>query len=391
MCHIFRWGILGSGHMARLFAADLALLHEAKVIAIGSRSSERAQEFGALYSIPNRHASYEALVSDPEVDIVYVATHNTVHFEACLLALDAGKAVLCEKPFTINEDQAAAVITRARQTNNFLMDGMWTRFFPAMTKLREWLASGRIGDVRTVVASFGFRTPFDPRDRRLNPDLGGGALLDVGVYPIALCSMILGPPERVMAAGQLGKTGVDEDCSAMLVYANGQTATIHCSLRNRLPQEAYVIGTRGYIHIPEPFWRPTRLVLRIQPGSGFLSLSPFDPDEVAKASDGLRATAVRYAKRIRGSLLRRGTVGTCVAQKLRDMGEWFLNVRRTRRMWFPLAGWGVHYEASEVMRCVRHGLRESPLMPHEESLQIMRTLDQIRREIGLEYPGEGVG
>ncbi len=320
-----RWGILGTGKIARQFAAGLKNLSDAKLIAVGSRGGESADAFGEQFAVPQRYASYEGLVSDPDVDVVYVATPHSAHCKNTLLALAAGKAVLCEKPFTINACEAEQVITFARQRKLFLMEAMWTRCFPLMEKLREMLVGKVIGEVRMVTADFGFRAEYHEEERLFSPAAGGGALLDVGVYPVALASMIFGMPKRVVSHAQLGKTGVDEEAAIILAHAQGQLAVLSTAIRLETAQEAIIMGTTGRIRIHSPWWRPAAMTISRESRS----------DEL---------------------------------------------------MEFPFAGNGYQFEAAEVMNCLRAGKLESPVMPLDETLSIMRTLDAIRAQWGLSYP-----
>ena len=323
-----RWGILGTGGIARKFAEGLALLPDARMTAVGSRTQASADAFGANWKIPNRHGSYAALMADPEVDAVYIATPHTLHRENALGCLAAGKAVLCEKPFTINARQAAEVLDMARKQRIFLMEAMWTRFLPVFVKIRSLLAEGAIGDVRQVQADFAFRADFDPKGRLFDPALGGGALLDIGVYPVSLASMVFGEtPRRTASLAVLGATGVDEQSAAVLEYSDGRMAVISFSLRFTSPQEACIIGTSGQIRIHRPWWHA---------------------DTITVSRDG----------------------------------------REEESITLPNLGNGYPHEAIEVMECIRSGKTESRVMPLDETLHIMQTLDAIRMEWGLKYPGE---
>jgi predicted dehydrogenase len=327
MSHRIRWGILGTGKIARQFAAALRRLPDAELIAAGSRSAESAARFADELGISRRYQSYTELASDPEVEVIYVATPHSCHAENSRLALNAGKAVLCEKPFTINAAQAREVIRLARERKRFLMEAMWTRCFPLMKKLRELLSAGAIGEVRQLTADFGFRAK--PRDepRLFGPEYGGGALLDVGVYPVSLASLLFGPPTRIVSAANLGPTGVDEETAMILTHARGEMAILHTAIRLDTAQEAIISGTNGRIRIHSPWWRPTTMTLSRDGKPD----EPFD---------------------------------------------------------FPTTGDGYEYEAQEVMDCLRSGKLESPLMPLDESLSIMETLDSIRAQWGLKYPME---
>lgn len=323
-----RWGILGTGHIAHKFAVGLRALPDAELLAVGSRTQQGADRFGDEFGIPRRYASYEALAADREVEAIYISTPHTFHAANSLLCLEHGKHVLCEKPFALNAQEAEQVIAKAREKGLFLMEAMWTRFLPAFVRLREMLAEGSIGDVWMLVADFGFRARFDPRSRLFAPELGGGALLDIGIYPVSLSYMVFGPPDRIQAMAHLGQTGVDERSAMQFGYQGGQLAVLSCAISTRTAMEATIAGTAGYVHIPAPWWRTERLRLSMVDQSDVLIDAPFG----------------------RGN--------------------------------------GYNFEAAELMRCVRAGELESKIMPLDETLAIMRTLDAIRAQWGLRYPGE---
>jgi predicted dehydrogenase len=322
-----RWGILAPGNIAKRFAEGLKALPDAKLVAVGSRTQEKADAFADEFDAPNRHGSYQALVDDPNVDIVYVASPHPLHKEHSLLALNAGKAVLCEKPFTINAAEAREVIETARRKNLLLIEGMWSRWFPAMARLRELVREGAIGDVRMVQADFGFRAGVNPEGRLFNPALGGGALLDVGVYCVSFAAMLLGTPSRIEALATLGETGVDEQSAVLLGYPKGEIALLSTAIRTNTPQEATVIGTDGHIKLPSPWWNPKTLVVK------------------------------------RGG-------------------------QDTETLDVPYESNGFHYEAAEAMRCLREGKTESDVLPLDETVAVMETLDAIRARWGLKYPME---
>lgn len=326
MAKVIRWGILGTGSIARKFAQGLVSVADAELAAVGSRAKETADKFADEFNVPRRHASYAALAEDDEVDAIYVATPHSLHSQNSLLCLSAGKAVLCEKPFAINAAQAEEVVRCARQSKRFLMEAMWTRFLPHMVKLRQLLSEKAVGEVRMVTGDFGFRTKVNPQGRLFNPALGGGALLDVGVYTVSLASMLLGAPSRVAALAELGSTGVDEQSAMILSYQGGQLAVLFTAIRTSTPHEATIIGTDGYIRIHSSWWRPSRLTVR-------------------KAGK-----------------------------------EELIEV--------PSEGNGYNYQAAEVGRCLREGRLESDIMGLDETLSIMRTMDQIRVQWGLKYPME---
>jgi dihydrodiol dehydrogenase / D-xylose 1-dehydrogenase (NADP) len=323
-----RWGILGTGNIAKQLARGLAVLPDAELLAVGSRSQESADGFGEQFDVERRYASYADLVSDPDVEVVYVATPHSLHRESSLLCLRAGKAVLCEKPFAINATEAREVVAMARERHLFLMEAMWTRFLPVLGRVRELLTDGVIGDVRMVTADFGFRAPFNPQGRLFNPELGGGGLLDVGIYPVSLASMVFGSrPARVSSMAHLGETGVDEQAAMILGYEQGQLAILSSAVRTHTPQEAFLVGTEGWIRVHTPWWKPAALTVSVE-------------------------------------------------------GQ------EDRTETLPFEGNGYNYEAAEVMACLRAGKLESDVMPLDETLAIMETLDRIRGQWGLRYPME---
>jgi predicted dehydrogenase len=321
-----RWGILGAGGIAGSFATGLTFLDDAELIAVGSRAVQSAEAFGERFGIPHRHASYEALVNDPDVDVIYVASPHPFHKEHTMLCLQAGKPVLCEKPFTINAGEAAELIAYAREHRLFLMEAMWTRFLPLFVRLRQMLAAGAIGDIRMVHADFSFRTDFNPQSRLFAPALGGGALLDAGIYPVSMASMLLGRPSEVASFTQLAETGVDEQTAILQRYDGGQLALLSTATRTAGPQLVIIRGTTGSITISE-WLRGTHMTIT----------RPGEPDELIEG---------------------------------------------------PIVGNGYNYEAAEVMRCLRAGLLESEIMPLDETLSLMQTLDKIRAPWGLRYPSE---
>ncbi|MBM7570447.1 Gfo/Idh/MocA family oxidoreductase [Aquibacillus albus] len=322
-----RWGILSTGGIANQFAMDITFAKNAELVAVGSRTNESATKFAETHGIPRAYGNYEELAQDPEVDAIYVATPHPFHKENVMTCLRAGKAVLCEKPFTVRAAELEELITFARDKKLFLMEAMWTRFLPPIVKVREWIKAGKIGDVRLVKAEFGFKAPWDPDWRLLNPELGGGALLDAGIYPISFASMILGAqPEKIESSAFIGETGVDEHFSIFLSYPSGKTAMLNGAIRLGLTNEAYIHGTEGYIRIPS-FLNTRSATLYI------------NNEEVETYSDD------RVAK-------------------------------------------GYAFEAEEVGRCLQEGLTESSVIPLNESLEILKILDEVREQWGLKYPFE---
>jgi len=322
-----RWGLIGLGLISRKFAKGLAFVPDAEVYAVASRSQEKADAFGAEFGAANCYGSYEDLANDPNVDVAYIGTPNNYHLEHTLLCLKAGKHVLCEKPFAVNAKEAQVMIDCAREKNLFLMDAFWTRYFPAMVKLRELLADKVIGDVMLVTADFGGRGPVVPEKRHFNPDLAGGAMLDVGSYCLQFASMIYGKqPQDIVSQVAIGETGIDELSVVVCKYSDYEMATLTSALRLGTPHEARVMGTEGYIAIPD-FWHPSELTVARRGG----------------ASETLR---------------------------------------------FPYEGEGFQFEAIEVGECIRAGATESAVYPLDETLAIMQTLDRIRDSWGLRYPFE---
>lgn len=321
-----RWGIVGTGAIADAFAHALTLIEDAEIVAVGSRSQASADAFGDKFNIPNRYGSYQGVADDPAVDIAYISTIHPLHHPNSLMCLNAGKAVLCEKPFTMNAGELSDLIDLARLKKLFLMEAMWTRYLPAIVKLREVLAAGTIGEPLMLQADFGFQPAHDPKSRLFNPELGGGALLDIGIYPVSFAYMVLGPPDYVSSQAVIGGTGVDEQAGIVFRYHDGQVAVLAMSLRVTLPCQAIITGTKGRILVHPRFWESQKITVLV---------------------DGKETTY--------------------------DL---------------PFAGSGYRYQAEEAMRCLRAGQLESSTMPLAESLRIMQTLDSLRAAWGLRYPGE---
>jgi dihydrodiol dehydrogenase / D-xylose 1-dehydrogenase (NADP) len=335
-----RWGILSTGGIADSFVRGLRFCPDADVAAVGSRTLEAAERFGARLSIPRRHGSYEALAADPDVDVIYVATPHNLHCENTLLGLAAGKHVLCEKPFALNAGQAERMVAAARARGLFLMEAMWTRFIPAVREMGRLLAEGLIGEPRLLEADLGFVAPPNPEGRLFNPALGGGALLDIGIYPVSMAYRLFGPPDRVESLAVLGRTGVDEQSGALFAYDDGRLAVLHATLTADAMSDVVVTGTRGRIRLHPPIYKPEALSIALR------NLPDAAKPKPAAAS------------------------------------------HRERTLRFPIRGNGMNYEAEEVMRCLRERRLESADLPLDESLAIMRTLDRIRAPWGLRYPGE---
>lgn len=333
MAESVRWGILATGGIAAAFTADLLELADAQVVAVGSRSQESAKRFAERFGIPRAHGSWAELAADEDVDVVYVATPHSAHRVAAGLCLEAGRAVLCEKAFTLNVREAAELVDLARARNAFLMEAMWTYCNPVVRRMTELVRDGAIGDVRVVQADFGLAGPFDAGHRLRDPTQGGGALLDLGVYPVSFAQLLLGEPDDIQARARLAPEGVDENTGMLLGWDGGATALLSCSLNADTPQTASVTGTAGRIEFPRGFFHPERFVLH-RPGR--------DPEEFT-AQDA-------------------------------DAGLHGLH--------------GLQHEAAEVMRCLRASETESPLVPLDGSLAVMRTLDAVRERIGVRYAAD---
>jgi predicted dehydrogenase len=314
-----RWGILGTGGIAHTFAEDLRLTDSGVVVAVGSRSQEGADRFADEFGVEARHAGYEELVADPAVDVIYVATPHPTHREHAIMALRAGKPVLVEKPFAMNAAEAAEIAAVAREEKLFAMEAMWTRFLPHVAQIREWLASGALGEIVTVTADHGQWFAEDPDFRLFAPELGGGALLDLGIYPVSFASMILGQPNRIAAVVDPAFTGVDAQTSMALGYESGAQAVLTCTLRAKSPTRAAIVGTEARIEIEGDFYTPATVTLIPRDG---------EPTRIESSHEGR----------------------------------------------------GLRHQADEVARRLAAGDLESPLMSLDESIAIMATMDAVQAQ-----------
>ncbi|MFJ3716306.1 Gfo/Idh/MocA family protein [Streptomyces sp. NPDC090057] len=327
-----RWGILATGGIAAAFAADLVDLPDAEIVAVASRRRESAEAFAERFGVTRAYGDWESLAADPDIDVVYVATPHAAHRAAAGLCLTAGRNVLCEKAFTLNAREAGELVALAKEHDRFLMEAMWMYCNPLVRRLKALVDDGAIGEVRTVQADFGLAGPFPAAHRLRDPELGGGSLLDLGVYPVSFAQLLLGEPDAVAASAVLSPEGVDLQTGALLSWESGALASLHCSIAGGTGTTASVTGSLGRIDVPAGFFHPERFVLH-RDGR--------DSEEfTADPADGPR-TSLRH-------------------------------------------------EAAEVMRALRAGERESPLVPLDGSLAVMRTLDAIRERIGVRYPGEAV-
>lgn len=360
------WGILGTGSIAHRFAEDFVHVKDGILLAAGSRSDEKAKAFADRFRIPYRYGSYGALADDRRVDAVYIATPASEHKAGIELCLRAGKAVLCEKPLTVNAREAEDVIALARRSGGFLMEAMWTRCLPLVALVRKLLAQNLIGQVRHVMADVASDVEFDPTSRVFSAELGGGALLQKGVYLLSLTSMILGPPTRIKSLSVFAESGIDESTGILMEYSKGALATLWCSVRARGHRRAVISGTHGQIIIHDPIICPSTLTLRLY-GSYKRFHGP-----LTKTETSFKAQIIRQAK------------SSLFVRKLRErfpmLGDRLLYGICSSRLCAPPIGEGLHYQVAEVNRCLRAGQLESHVMPLNESLSIMATMDLIRAE-----------
>jgi len=319
-----RWGILATGMIAGRFAEDLRLVPGAELVAVGSRTRESAERFAARHGVPRAYGSWADLAADPDLDVIYVATPHAAHHEAAMACLAGGKAVLVEKPCTLDLATSTELVETARGRGLFLMEAMWMRTNPLIRRVCELIADGAIGEVTHVRADFGAAGPFPAEHRMRARTLGGGALLDLGVYPVSLAHLLLGVPQHVQAWARLSPEGVDENTGLVLGWDSGAVATLSCGMVGATAITAAITGTAGRIDLPEPFYRPGAAVLH-----------------------------------------RRGAEPETLAA--------------------DLTGGGYQHEAAEVQRCLAAGLVESPLVPHAATLEVMALLDDIRARIGVSY------
>lgn len=324
------WGILGCGKIARKFASDLKFVKDAELIAVGAREQSTADALVKDFPAKYAHSSYDALVNNPEVDVIYVATPHGLHHEHVMLCLKHKKAVLCEKAFAINYKQAKEMIDYARVQNTFIMEAFWTRFLPHYLKMREILAQGKVGNIKYINAEFGFKPtpPFAPRI--YDPALGGGSLLDIGVYPIFLALDVLGKPDHIDAVMTPAATGVDDQCSIRFQYNSGAIAHLFSSFASNLATGADIAGDAGRIRFTHRFHGPTAQL------------------------------------------------------------EYYPTTVDTREVisYEPAKGNGYEYEAQHVTECIQKNLTESPVMTHAKTLLMMEVLDAVRAKAGIHYPAD---
>lgn len=320
-----RWGIVGTGNIAKIFARDMPLAEGAELVAVGSRSQESADAFGDMFNIPRRYDSYDGIINDPEVDVVYVATPHPMHHDITIQLLNAGKNVLCEKPMAMNVAETREMIEAARSNGRFLMEAVWTRFRPAMVKVREFITNGTIGDVQYMTVNMGWNNPFDPEFRLYNKELGGSALLDAGVYAVQMVQMVLGEPTEMVSLATLGDSEVDENCMITTKHAGGAIANAGITVRANSRNLAMIAGTKGSIVMDHDWHRPSTFTL-FEDGK--------DPQFFDCSHEGV----------------------------------------------------GYQYEMMEVGECLRKGLTEHPVMPMDDTLMIARIMQDAYRSWGMTFP-----
>lgn len=327
MKNTINWGILAPGRIAHKFADDLKMVEGANLFAVGSRSMERAQAFADEHGVNHAFGSYEELLECPGLDVVYIASPHTGHCEHTLMCLERGIAVLCEKPIAVNAAEARRMVDTARSKGVFLMDAIWTRFIPGFEEALRLVSEGYVGELRTIRANFGFKANFPPDHRVFNPSLGGGSLLDVGIYTAFLATWLWGKPERIKASAVFSELGADDSCAMIFEYSDNRIAILDCSIVVKTDIDAYIYGVDGSIRLHNRFLNPEELTI----------------DFYEKSSEHIKK---------------------------------------------PYIGHGYYHEILEVNDCLRNGKTESEKLPLDFSILLMETLDWVRREAGIIYPGE---
>jgi predicted dehydrogenase len=326
---IIKWGILGTGRIAKIFATDLQLAKGCELVAAASRNQAGADEFAEKFPVMFRHSSYEELAKNPDVDVIYIATPHNLHYENTLLCLNNNKAVLCEKPFAINTRQSLEMINLAMEKKLFLMEALWTKFHPHYIKTQEMIQQGLLGEIRSVLANFGFK-PLAPVNTRLfEPEMGGGTMMDIGIYNVFMAMSILGKPDHIDAVMTPAPTGVDEQCAVLFRYKNGAMAQLFSTFSSNLATDMDICGLEGRIRLTSKFYEPSATI-EFYKGRGEKQIIPVEKE----------------------------------------------------------TGTGYQYEARHVNECLRNGLTESPVIPFAETIERMETLDKIRHIAGVRYPAD---
>jgi predicted dehydrogenase len=323
-----RWGILGTGWIAQKFVNALPFVENAELVAVASRSQATADDFGRTHQIKKCYGNYEDLVKDEEIDAVYVATPHNLHYENTLMCLEHHKAVLCEKPFAMNLSQGQEMIQKAQEKKVFLMEAFWTKFLPSFQKVQTLIQSGAIGEIKSIHADFGTNPPYHPEGRLFNKALGGGSLLDIGIYPLWLATTLLGKPDDIKAEAIFGETHVDEHCGMMLKYNTGKMAMLSSTIRAYTAIEANIYGDKARIRMSHLFFTPITKI-----------------DIITGIDESYEVTPVA----------------------------------------FEYVGNGYNYEIQEVTNCLLEGKTESQVMTHQNSLFLMEMLDWVRAEAGIDY------
>jgi predicted dehydrogenase len=353
----FRWGILGTGLVAKKFLLGLKASRNVRVVAVGSRTVDRARRFAEGFAVPKAHGSYEEAVRDGEVDAFFVATPPFRHREDAELCLRAGKPVLVEKPFALSAEDGGRIVETARECGVFCMEAMWTRFLPAVRRAKRLVVEGAIGSVRLFHGSFSTRMKFDPDHHHFRKEMGGGALLDRGVYLVSLAHHFLGRPAEVSSEALMGESAVEEQVAAVLRYDGGALALLSTGFGAEAENDCTLMGTRARMHIHSPVYRPYRLTL-------FTSGEPTDMTDRG---------AVRLAALKESGLLH------SVHQRTEGLRSMVSRIRRVEKRYSAhYTGNGYHYEAEEVSRCVKNVQLESDVMPLSESVAVLETMDRIR-------------
>ncbi len=322
------WGIIAPGKIARKFAQALNEVDDAQLYGVASRTPDRAKAFAEEFGAKHVAESYQSLLNEPEIDAIYIASPHSFHAEQSIHCLQAGKAVLCEKPMSVNIQEARKVVDTAQRHGVFFMEALWTRFLPLLQTVVNEIEAGVIGDVKMIDAKFGFALEYDPNHRLYNPELAGGALLDVGIYPITFAQMIQKQlPNGVSAVAGKAPSGVDGVNSMLFKYDDGVLASLSSAVSAETERAAWVFGSKGKIHMPM-FWQGEQATIYSEAGERSLSA----PHRVN----------------------------------------------------------GFEYQIEEANRCLRDGLLESPKLPHRESLRVMGLMDQVRQQIGVRYPADSV-
>ncbi|MDR9458139.1 MAG: Gfo/Idh/MocA family oxidoreductase [Salegentibacter sp.] len=318
-----KWGIIGPGKIAGKFCTDLKEVKDAELYAVASRNHQKAIEFAKTHNATKAYGSYEEMLKDKDVDVVYIATPHVFHHEHTLLSLSYKKAVLCEKPFAINKSQVEEMIAAAKKENVFLMEAMWTQFLPHFEALMEIVASKKYGEINDIKADFGFSAEFNESGRLFNKALGGGSLLDIGIYPVFLALSLLGQPSTLSAKASIGKTEVDEECDITFEYPKKVTARLHSTVINNTPTTAEIEFEKASIIVNTRFHEPSSLII--------------------------------------------------ISGKEETVKEFGVETN------------GYNFEATHVQEMLKQGRIESDKMTFEKSLQLIDLLDKVRAEIKLEY------